>query len=346
MATKKGGDDGRNRRLSLVGSASRSGAPDAKGMQDLSIGDGQPQPDPRQAVVLDSLYGMRFASLSQAGHEPDGVKKVNQDSFIAIPDISRDGKAGACFGVFDGHGSVGHHVSQFIIGRMPSTIQVAKLVKDNSAKCTQKVLEESFKTLNTQLEKQKEIDCALSGTTAVSCIVRNGAIACCNLGDSRCIVARKSGGDFKCVELSIDQKPERADERKRVQKAGGRVEPLMDETGEPIGPSRVWLKHMMLPGLAMTRSFGDQVAASVGVCAEPETIVHQMSPDDSFMILASDGVWEFITNEESIALVKDCATPDEAARKLVDESSARWREEEEVMDDITAMVVFFEGYKH
>ena len=210
---------------------------------------------------------------------------------------------------------------------------------------------------------------------------------CANLIDSnRCIVARKSGGDFKCVELSIDQKPERADERKRVQKAGGRVEPLMDETGEPIGPSRVWLKHMMLPGLAMTRSFGDQVpnsfplfserqfvhwhgqvAASVGVCAEPETIVHQMSPDDSFMILASDGVWEFITNEESIALVKDCATPDvcpaplhcllryffcdafgmqEAARKLVDESSARWREEEEVMDDITAIVVFFEGYKH
>ena len=40
------------------------------------------------------------------------------------------------------------------------------------------------------------------------------------------------GGKLKVVELSIDQKPERADERKRIQKAGGRCEALMDETGE------------------------------------------------------------------------------------------------------------------
>lgn len=314
-------------------------------MGDMSISD-LPVADPRQNVICDAIYGMRFASLSQAGHEPDGVKKANQDSFIVIPDISKDTNGGAMFGVFDGHGSVGHHVSQFVIGRLPAAIQTAKLLKDPSVKCTQKVLEESFKMVNTQLEKQKEIDCALSGTTAVACIVRNNHIACSNLGDSRCVLARAtSGGNFKTIELSIDQKPERADERKRVQKAGGRVEPLMDETGEPIGPSRVWLKHMMLPGLAMTRSFGDQVAASVGVCAEPETILHEIKPEDSFMILASDGVWEFITNEESVELVKSCATPTEAATKLVAESSARWREEEEVMDDITAVVVFFRGYR-
>ena len=43
-----------------------------------------------------------------------------------------------------------------------------------------------------------------------------------------------------------------------------------DEEGNPIGPSRVWLPNMMLPGLAMSRSIGDDVAACVGVCATPE----------------------------------------------------------------------------
>lgn len=338
--------EGRNRRLSLVSGTSKAGAsaPDAKMLADLSLADA-PLADPRQMQVLDACYGMRFCSLSQAGHEPDGVKKENQDSFIVIPDISKDGQCGALFGVYDGHGSVGHHVSRFIIGRTPATLPVAKMLKDTSPKFNSKVMEDSFKSLHNQLEKQKEIDCALSGTTAVACLVRNGALYCANLGDSRCIVARKSGSKLKVVELSIDQKPERADERKRVQKAGGRCEPLMDENGEPIGPSRVWLKHMMLPGLAMTRSFGDQVAASVGVCADPEIMVHQLSADDQFMVLASDGVWEFITNEEAIEMVRAAGNADAACKKLIDESSRRWAEEEDVRDDITAIVVFFEGYK-
>lgn len=312
----------------------------------MSLSD-TPVPEPRQNEVLPAVYGMRFASLSQAGHEPDGVKKENQDSFIVIPDISKDGgTCGALFGVYDGHGSVGHHVSRFIIAKTPATLNVQKMIKDPSPKANGKLMEDSFKSIHNQLEKQKEIDCALSGSTAVCTLVRQGALYCANLGDSRCVVARKAaGGKLKVVELSIDQKPERADERKRIQKAGGRCEALMDETGEPIGPQRVWLKHMMLPGLAMTRSFGDQVAASVGVCADPEIMVHQLTADDLFMILASDGVWEFITNEEAIEMVRTAGNCDDACKKLVAESSRRWAEEEDVRDDITAIVVYFEGYK-
>jgi hypothetical protein len=56
--------------------------------------------------------------------------------------------------------------------------------------------------------------------------------------------------------LSEDQKPDRDDERRRILSCGGRVEPLMDENGEAIGPYRVWLPNMMLPGLAMARSIG------------------------------------------------------------------------------------------
>lgn len=46
---------------------------------------------------------------------------------------------------------------------------------------------------------------------------------------------------------------------------GGRVFPYHDEEGEPMGPYRIWLKDQNVPGLAMTRSFGDYIASTVGV---------------------------------------------------------------------------------
>ena len=64
-----------------------------------------------------------------------------------------------------------------------------------------------------------------------------------------------------------------------------------------MGPERVWLKHEDIPGLAMSRSFGDQVAARVGVNAVPEVSEYHMSPADKVIILASDGVWEFLENQ-------------------------------------------------
>jgi hypothetical protein len=49
----------------------------------------------------------------------------------------------------------------------------------------------------------------------------------------------------------------------------GRIEPFKDQSGEAIGPLRVWVQNDNVPGLAMTRSFGDIVAASVGVSPIP-----------------------------------------------------------------------------
>lgn len=58
-------------------------------------------------------------------------------------------------------------------------------------------------------------------------------------------------------------------EAQRILKAGGRVEPFRDFDGGFIGPSRVWLMNQDIPGLAMSRSIGDVVAASVGVTSHP-----------------------------------------------------------------------------
>jgi len=60
----------------------------------------------------------------------------------------------------------------------------------------------------------------------------------------------------------------------------------------------VWLQKEEIPGLAMSRSFGDKVAHSVGVSAEAEVQSFLLGVHDKFVVIASDGVWEFLSNED------------------------------------------------
>jgi len=194
------------------------------------------------------------------------------------------------------------------------------------------------------------IDCTFSGSTGIVVYLSNGKIYSCNCGDSRAVLARSSpnsaSGETKltAVALSSDQKPEREDEKKRILECKGRVEACKGARGEDIGPPRVWLSHQDVPGLAMSRSFGDLIAASVGVIAKPEIWEREQSEQDRFMILASDGVWEFIDNQAAVDLVASATArggPEEAAKALVDEATKRWHAEEEVVDDITCCIVYF-----
>lgn len=99
-----------------------------------------------------------------------------------------------------------------------------------------------------------------------------------NVGDSRGIViTQKQGGNpndpaSQCSTqpLTRDHKPDDEDEAKRIVANNGRIDSYRDNHGNPLGPLRVWLKTEDVPGLAMTRSFGDAVAHSVGCNAEPE----------------------------------------------------------------------------
>ena len=66
---------------------------------------------------------------------------------------------------------------------------------------------------------------------------------------------------------------------------------------------RVWNKTQNAPGLAMSRSFGDKMAEDVGVTAEPEIFTTKLGKESRFLLVASDGVWEYLTNEEVLSLV-------------------------------------------
>lgn len=91
----------------------------------------------------------------------------------------------------------------------------------------------------------------------------------------------------------------------RILGMGGRIDTFHDTSNnnEPIGPYRVWLKHEELPGLAMSRSLGDKIAHSVGVSSLPEVTTTYLGVDDKFIVIGTDGVWEFLSNEQVAEIV-------------------------------------------
>ena len=95
----------------------------------------------------------------------------------------------------------------------------------------------------------------------------------------------------------------------------------------------------------MARSFGDEVAASVGTISEPVIEKFDITENDKFIIIASDGIWEFITSLECVNIVKDFYLKKDlkgCLKYLLNEPSKRWIKEEEVIDDITCVLIFFE----
>ena len=89
------------------------------------------------------------------------------------------------------------------------------------------------------------------------------------------------------------------DEKQRILENDGRIQPFVED-GEFVGPERIWIKEEEVPGLAMTRSFGDRVAATVGVISEPEIKEMELNINDKFMIIASDGICRLYTYKDTL----------------------------------------------
>ena len=252
-------------------------------------------------------------------------------------------------GVCDGHGEYGHEVSSCLVYNIPLTINdllIQKNIKEITDKNKNTVistLKKTFIEIDNDLAEESEIDTAFSGSTCSSIIFTPSKLFCANVGDSRCILGKYDGEKWFSKNLSYDHKPDNKLEKERIIKNGGQIEPYINEKGEYFGPNRVWVKHKNMPGLAMSRSFGDKIAHTVGVIPEPEIIEYSLLEEDKFIILASDGIWEFISNDECVNLVKDFYNKKDingAINILYKESSERWINREEIIDDITMIIVF------
>ncbi|CAG9461438.1 unnamed protein product [Pedinophyceae sp. YPF-701] len=223
---------------------------------------------------------------------------------------AHSGEQVGCFGVYDGHGGsaaaefVKEHLFRNLLKSPKFQTDVPGAIVDSFLKTDKEYLEQNG----------EERD---DGCTAVIAVVKGSTLYVAHVGDSRAVLSREG----EAVALSDDHKPNRSDERSRIEGLGGVV---------------VWAGTWRVGGvLAVSRAFGDKMLKKF-VVAEPEVATEELSKKDECLVLASDGLWDVMTNEEAVETVRKVGDAKEAAKTLVDEAYKRGSG-----DNISAIAVVF-----
>ena len=306
-----------------------------------------------------SGYVKNYGGVSRPGKNSSGEQKTNQDALVSKTNINNI-KDFNIFGVLDGHGPDGHFVSEFASEFIPSQIinhpeikalkdpqQIYLKLKENNCN----IITQAFVSADEKL-KNLDFDSFESGSTCCLVIHIGTHIICANSGDSRALVVFDHPGNmnktnfnlWNVTPLSVDFKPEMPEERERILMSGGVVEQMKDELGEGCGPYRVWIKGKDYPGLAMSRSIGDLKGKEVGVIPNPGILEYDLNSSTRFVIACSDGVFEFMNNQTVMELGKKFFRQNDASafcHELVRQALIEWETNDNIVDDITAVVAFF-----
>jgi len=302
--------------------------------------------------------GFRFyGQLTKAGRNQNGKTKTDQDTPLVHLNVG-DIPGFNLFGVLDGHGPDGHHVSRFCRDYfIKMMIGYADYCKQKGLKTPEAIYEElkktkfayiydAFQKADTEISKQK-FDFHFSGTTCNIAIQLNKYLISANVGDSRSILVYDKGDSKNqgILPLSRDHKPDLPGEVNRILSHGGTVDQITDSEGTKVGPQRVWKAGQNYPGLAMSRSLGDFEAKACGVISTPEIIEQTLSKQCRYIAICSDGVWEFIQNEQvrdlgNVFLNKKYDVGG-FCDELVKFACHSWEQFDIIRDDITVVSVFF-----
>ncbi|KAJ4981818.1 hypothetical protein NE237_032655 [Protea cynaroides] len=299
-----------------------------------------------------------------------GRKGINQDAMVVWEDFLPE-DAIFC-GVFDGHGPYGHLVARKVRDDLPlkllSFLQSCDSRKNGSSsgcfgrkvKMNEGDLEKddptedvsgllwreaflnSYKAMDKELRSHPTLDCFCSGSTAVAIVKQGSNLFMGNIGDSRAILGSKDSNDsIVAVQLTVDLKPDLPREAERIKQCKGRVFALQDEPEVP----RVWLPFDDAPGLAMARAFGDFCLKDFGVISMPEFYHRILTERDQFIVLASDGVWDVLSNEEVVEIVTSAPNRSSTARIVVESAAREWKHKYPTskMDDCAVVCLFLDG---
>ncbi|XP_060198970.1 probable protein phosphatase 2C 6 isoform X1 [Lycium barbarum] len=290
-----------------------------------------------------------------------GKKGINQDAMIVWENYCSRSDTILC-GVYDGHGPHGHMVARKVRDYLPILLRSEwetkscgdqnavsenghtnggshfddivddDLVESVEAENNEKFPEihlplkrsmlRAFRSMDKELKLHPSIDCFCSGSTAVTLVMQGQDIFVGNVGDSRAVLAtRDKDNSLMAVQLTVDLKPNLPREAARIHKCKGRVFALQDEPEV----ARVWLPNCDSPGLAMARAFGDFCLKDFGLISVPDVYYHHITEGDEFVLLATDGVWDVLSNKEAVDIVASAPSRATAGRALVDCATRAWR---------------------
>jgi serine/threonine protein phosphatase PrpC len=201
------------------------------------------------------------------------------------------------FAVFDGHG--GTEVAKYC-ERHFGTVLKANVnfkagkydvaLKETFLKMDEKLVSAEGQAELRTLKQDGEPAESQAGCTANVCLLVGDTVYCANAGDSRSILFSNK----KVVALSEDHKPENTIERERINQAGGFI--IEGRVNGNLNLSRAIgdLEYKKNPGLKPTEQL---------ISAEPDVVTRQLGPEDEFIVMGCDGVWEILTGMEICMIV-------------------------------------------
>ncbi|KAL8493670.1 hypothetical protein ACS0TY_024743 [Phlomoides rotata] len=258
--------------------------------------------------------------LSWGSFSTCGRRETMEDTHFMIPHFCNENDI-HLFGILDGHR--GAAAAEFSAGALPGYLQT--LVSMSSP--SQALVEAFVKTdiafrddLNSRRKSKGLIQKDWHpGCTAITALIVKNKLFVANAGDCRTIICREGNA----YALSRDHVASCLEERDRVVGAGGQVKWQVDTWR--IGPA----------ALQVTRSIGDDDLKPF-VTAEPEITETLLSSEDEYIVMASDGLWDVMSNGDVVSIIKDTVKdPGMCSKRLATEAAARGSK-----DNITVIVVF------
>lgn len=242
-------------------------------------------------------------------------KRASMEDFYDVKMSEINGKTVCLFGIFDGHG--GSRAAQYLKQHLfENLIKHPQFMMD-----TKLAISETYKQTDMDFLDAEKDTFRDDGSTASTAVLVGNHLYVANVGDSRTVIS-KAG---KAIALSEDHKPNRLDERKRIESAGGVV---------------MWAGTWRVGGvLAMSRAFGNRMLKQF-VVAEPEIQEQEINEELELLVLASDGLWDVVPNEDAVSIARVEEEPEGAARKLTETAFTRGS-----ADNITCIVVKFHHEK-
>ncbi|XP_062152711.1 probable protein phosphatase 2C 58 [Alnus glutinosa] len=222
------------------------------------------------------------------------------------------GKELGLFAIFDGHS--GHDVASYLQGHLFDNI----LKQDDFWTETENALRRAYRMTDAEI-LEKALVLGRGGSTAVTAILINGEkLVVANVGDSRAVICKNG----VAKQLSVDHEPSR--EKRLIESRGGFVSNLPGDVPRVDGQ------------LAVARAFGDK-SLKLHLSSEPDVTIEMISDDTECIILASDGIWKVLSNEDAVNCIKHIKDAQSAAKHLIEEAVSR-----KSKDDISCIVVKFQ----
>ncbi|KAK1392253.1 Protein-serine/threonine phosphatase [Heracleum sosnowskyi] len=242
-------------------------------------------------------------------------KRANMEDFYDVKVTKIDGTTVCLFGIFDGHG--GSRAALFLKNHLFDSLVKHPDFLSN----TRLAISQTYQQIDKDFLESEKDTFRDDGSTASTAVLVGNHLYVANVGDSRTVIS-KAG---KAIPLSEDHKPNRSDERKRIENAGGVV---------------IWAGTWRVGGvLAMSRAFGNRMLKQF-VVAEPDIQDLVINEDFELLVLATDGLWDVVPNEDAVSLATTVVEPEAAAQKLIDTAFTRGS-----ADNITCIVVKFNHEK-